>query len=201
MRKITLIIAMVLFVTCAKAQSKADIFNAEEIVWCGLDYSNVKLIGYEGFDDVNRVKDHFFNAWNNLMMNESKKYNFRKFYQKNSQINDLSVVRDRNTLPKVNELVSQRQHSISDSDLAQIVKKYNLQEAEDGLGLVYIVESLSKVHDNASIHVVFFDVASKKILWSKRYNTRPGGAGFRNYWASPIMKTIEESGKDYKKGL
>ncbi|MFH1321638.1 MAG: hypothetical protein ABII90_13430 [Bacteroidota bacterium] len=41
------------------SQSASDIFSSSEIVWCGLDYSHVKLVGSIGFIDPYEIKNKF----------------------------------------------------------------------------------------------------------------------------------------------
>ena len=71
----------------------------------------------------------------------------------------------------------------------------------EGLGLVYVVEALNKTEEKAVVHVVFFDVASKEILWTKEYTEKPRGFGFRNYWAGAFYKTMDVSGDDFQKAM
>ena len=47
----------------------------DEIIWYGLDYSVVKFIGSElDFTDIDKIQNHYFGAWNQLILDESKKY-------------------------------------------------------------------------------------------------------------------------------
>jgi len=184
-----------------QAEPDAKVFSANEIVWAGIDFSEAKMIGSEGFSDPTDVKDRFFESWNNLVLNESDKYDIKKFYLKDKVVNDLSVVSERNEIPSVDELVINSDYTFEDGQLEKIVSAYDLEEAEDGVGLVYIVESFSKTQQQATIHVVFFDIASKDILWSQEYEGKAGGFGFRNYWAGAILKVMQASEKDYEKAL
>lgn len=193
-----IVIALMLCSSAAISQPDPKVFTTSDLVWCGLDYSKVKCIGPEGFNDPYAIKEQFFSSWNHLMLSESDKYNFKEAYLKEGQTNDLSVVMERNTLPKVADLVIYDSYSIPEEDLQGIVSTYDLENASDGLGLVYIMESLNKNTQHASMYVVFFDIASKNILWSKKYVSKAGGFGFRNYWARSIYETIKASGDDYK---
>lgn len=181
------------------SEPEADVFTSSELVWCGFDFSKVKCIGSEGFTNPTEIKDRFFESWNNLVLAESDKYDVKKFYGKESQINDLSVVADRNELPEVDELVINEPYALAAGELTNIIKDYDLAEVNEGLGLVYVVESLNKTKQIAVVNVVFFDIATKDVLWTKKYEAKPGGFGFRNYWAAAFRKTMEVSGKDFQK--
>lgn len=179
----------------------AKIFSSSQLVWCGLDFSQAKCIGSEGFTEPDQVKDRYFEAWNDLILGESDKYNVKEFYQKDKLVNDLSVVSERNKIPNADELVINEPYAFEEGQLESIIGAYNLEEAQDGLGVVYVVESLNKTEKKAVINVVFFDIASKDILWTKQYEESPGGFGFRNYWARAVLNTMESSEKDFKKAL
>src|SRR5690606_23495641 len=89
----------------------ARIFSEEEIVWAGIDFSEARLIGTEGFSNPYDIQGRFFNAWNNLILSESDKYNIREFYKKSKVINDLSVVNKRNKMPDPDEIVINESYS------------------------------------------------------------------------------------------
>jgi len=178
-----------------------EILLSPEVVWCGFDFSHVKCIGSDGFTDPDDVKNRFFEAWNDLVLNESDKYDVKKFYGKEAQVNDLSVVSQRNELPDANELVIDEAYAFEEGQLESIIRQYELSEAQEGLGLVYVIEALNKTAQHAVVNVVFFDIASNEILWTKKYETKPGGFGLRNYWAAAFRKAMETSGKDFQKEM
>ncbi len=201
MKKTYLLLLFSACVFLASAQSDPDpkIFTADEIVWAGIDFSEARLIGSEGFSNPYDIKDRFFNAWNNLILAESDKYNVREFYQKNKVINDLSVVNKRNETPDPDDLVINESYSLDPQTIVSIVRDYDLEKKDDGVGLVYIVESFDKTGVMATVHVVFFDIETKQILWQEEYHEKPGGFGLRNYWAGAIMKVMKSSKEDYEK--
>lgn len=173
------------------------VFTSPDVVWCGLDFSQVKCIGPRGFTEPDRIKDWYFAAWNTLILEEHEKYNVQEFYQKENMITDLSVTARRNRLPEANELVINEPYEFEEGQLEGIIETYSLRDVQEGLGLVYVVETLNKTYQKAVIHVVFFDIASKKILWKERYSGSPRGFGFRNYWAGAILNVMKASEKDY----
>lgn len=194
---------LILFVACSffavnTASAQADLYDTQ-VVWCGFDFSNAKCIGSDGFTNPQDVKDRFFGAWNDLILAESDKYDVKKFYGKETQINDLSVVSERNEIPEADELVIDEPYAFEEGQLENIIQQYELSEAQEGLGLVYVIESLNKTEQQAVINVVFFDIASNDILWTKKYATKAGGFGLRNYWAAAFRKAMETSGKEFVK--
>ncbi len=184
-------------------QSKPDpaIFPPETFVWCGIDFSHARLIGSQGFTNPEDIQARYFDQWNVLMLNEQDKYNFRTAYSKPNQISDFSVVNRRNQIPDASSLVINQDYAFEDVTVENAISDYDLADHKEGLGLVYVIESFNKTTNMAHIHVVFFDIASKNILWNAKYTTSPGGFGLRNYWAHAILEAIEMSGSDYKKAM
>lgn len=201
MKKHTLLLALLVFISLAFTAPADQLFSTQEIVWCGLDFSEVKLIGAEGFSNPEDVKERFFDSWNQLVLDESNKYNIQKFYQKERQINDLSVVNSRNSLPAASELLIEGKYLLNKEQLANIIKTYQLEMASEGVAVVYVVESLNKTALEAMVHVVFFDISSREILWTKRYSAPPRGFGLRNYWAYAFYQIMKTSGKQYQAAL
>ncbi len=201
MRKLTITGTLLLATCFAFGQDMAKLFNTQELVWCGLDFSMVRCIGPAGFTDPQAVKEKYFKDWNNLVITETPKYNFKEAYQKTSQINDLSVVTRRNELPDYNTFILTNPYSFEEGELKKIIADYNLQDNKQGLGLVYVYETLDKTANHASVYAVFFDIATKEIIWSTKYASTAGGIGFRNYWAKTVFMTLEQNGDDYKKAM
>lgn len=197
MKKQFILLALIVFAAFAFNNPDQRVFTAPEIVWCGIDFSEAKCIGPDGFNEPDQVKERYFSAWNELVLNESDKFNIQKFYSKSKQTNDLSVVNERNQMPELEGLVISEPYAFKEGQLEKIVRSYDLAMAQEGVGVVYVVESLNKTAQEAVIDVVFFDIASKDILWSKQYKESPKGFGFRNYWAGAIYKTMKASEKDF----
>ena len=57
------------------AQTQNTSIFKQEWAWLGLDFSQVKLVGAEGFSDLPQIKDYYFDQWNLLMYTENSKYN------------------------------------------------------------------------------------------------------------------------------
>ena len=111
------LLSIVLLAICLlsfKSDADTSVLSSPEIVWCGFDFSKVKLIGSEGFTNPYEIKNHFFESWNNLVLNESEKYDIKKFYGKDKQVNDLSVVEERNEMPEVDDLVINDSYSFEE---------------------------------------------------------------------------------------
>ncbi len=201
MKKQFLLLSFILVFSLAMKEPDPKIFSSPTLICCGLDFSEAKCIGAAGFTEPDKIVDLYFDNWNDLVLTERDKYDVQEFYEKANQVNDLSVVEERNDMPKVEGLVINNAYSFEDGQVEKMIKSYDLKDNDEGLGLVYIVEALNKVEKEAAIYVVFFDIASKEILWQKKYSENAAGFGFRNYWAGAIHNTMQASGKDYRNAL
>ncbi|HNP19735.1 MAG TPA: hypothetical protein PKL31_14955 [Fulvivirga sp.] len=198
MKNIILILLLISGNNCF-SQDQSKIFEPDKFVWCGLDFSLVKFIGAEGFSDPTAIKNHYFSTWNQLVIDESYKYDFTRAYQKEIQINDFSVVNRRNQLPKVDNLIINTDYSIEESQIKAVILDYQLEGHSEGLGLVYIYETLNKTKKRAVIHRVFFDIATKETLWQQKLEVRVSGFGFRNYWVSSVLEALRQDSFNYGK--
>ncbi|MBS4014350.1 MAG: hypothetical protein KGZ97_11440 [Bacteroidetes bacterium] len=200
MKKLVLIILVLLAMPLASnAQSASSVFNTHEVTWFGVDFSNAKFIGPEGFSNPVEIVDRFFDSWNNLVVSEQKKYDIKKHFRKRYVEYDLSIVKERNSSVDPDDLVleSYESHELSMEDIRQIISEYNSNRS--GLGLVFIVETFNKPRDLGTMYVTFFDIKTGKVLFTEKLSGKAGGIGLRNYWASSIHKVFIESGKQYGK--
>jgi len=87
-------------------------------------------------------------------------------------------------------------------DIKKHVKSYDLS-GKKGIGLVFVMEGMSKTNKEATMYVTLVDMASKKVLLSEQMTGKAQGFGLRNYWAYTVYKVLNaiDKGKysDWKK--
>ena len=198
MKTIKLLLFALLISSATYAQ-KSQVFTTPDIVWFGLDYSKVKCIGPEGFTEPDQIVGRYFDGWNDLMISEEAKYDFKDAYDKASRINDLEKVNERNTMPSADDLVIKESYAFEPGTLEEIVMDYQTDKYPGKIGLLYVVESLNKYESHAAIFMVFFDIPSGEILFSQKHFGKAGGFGFRNYWARSIYEVMKDSGNQFSK--
>jgi hypothetical protein len=220
-----LVVLIVASFRASSAQTLQDVFTKTEMVWYGLDFSQAKFVGefnefgpvpamggvvkvqtgdttkviIGGQNGAQVLRDNYFKPWNYVILKEKEKYNLPVYYRKKAVKADISAVENINS--KVNPdsmLLSWGTIELTGERLEGAVNKYD-NKGKSGLGLVYIVESFNKTLELAIIHVTFFDIATNKVLMSKRLQTKPGGIGLRNYWATSIYRAMQESKEQWKK--
>ena len=196
MKKIFYFIILVSFsISCFSQENFSDISKKDKWHWMGIDFSHAKLIG-DGFNDPDKIVNHFFQKWNTLIVWEEKeKYDvpgaFRMkkwyesdstFYKSHENVDPTKLVRRRNT------------YSLTKGDIEEIVDGYNIKDNDFNIKLVFIVETLNKTNKEATVWITVFN-ENKDILLCERMSGIPGGFGIRNYWARSfhnIIKEIEE---------
>ncbi len=194
----------------AKAQDQNLLSSSDTVVWAGLDYSMVKMIGRakseSGFGFTERAK--IFPAmpvkWNLLFLGERIEA-VSKALGKNVEV-DINAVTERNKTISTNQIILTKnlrelvpQPNVTVTDIANTVREYSLQKT-NGLGLVFVVDKLIESSFSSSFHnpnsgavfVVLFDISSRKILYANREEFEiKSGASFQNFWFGPIKDADE----------
>jgi hypothetical protein len=203
MKKLLLFVMVLLVGGKVSAQnSMADLFSGKaKLVFLGLDFTQAKYIGKIGFTDPAAIQNQHMVSWNNLIEMEPKKFSLQKpFSLKDDQY--MSKVEDMvkfNKAANVADNITDDEYSITEDQVKKSVAKYSLSE-KDGIGVVYVVESLSKTAEKLTAWVTFIDLSTKKVLYTEKVEGKAGGFGFRNYWAGGVYKINNEiDSKLYKK--
>ena len=205
MKKLSFIALVFIFASVQLwAQSPKEVFQASEVTWFGLDFSKAKFLGSfsqfgeAGSKNGEQIKDVYFKGWNNLIINESKKYNLEEAFHKSKVPYDLSIVEKRNETVNPDKLFSTNsddKNKITPEAIADMIKDYKTDKK--GTGLVFIVDNFDKPSEEAVIHVTFFDMGSRKVLLTQKMTGTPRGFGIRNYWAGAIAKILHNCEKEY----
>ena len=169
-------------------------FNAAEVVWYGLDFTQAKLVGSAGFTNPEHIRNDFFDSWNSLIMMEASKYDLKGAFRKSGLKYDLEMIKSLNKNVDYTELVQDKTHSIKKEDVENAVKQYALDQKE-GYGISFVVESYDKIQEKAFVWVTIFDAATKNVLVTERMEGKPSGFGLRNYWSGAIYRIITEINK------
>jgi hypothetical protein len=191
----TVALLMLIGSTTLNAQNRSNIFDPQtNVTWLGVDFSAVKFIGdRERFGSESDVR-HLFDAWNDLIVKEADKYNIASAIHRKTITNEIDVTKEHNTEVDVIAVFSDDKKDyvhLSKEGVVEIVTSYDFKGLT-GLGLMFNVESFSKLNGEASIWITFVNMETKEVLLTERMTAPPGGAGMRNYWASSMLKIIEE---------
>ncbi len=200
MKKILILaIMMFMIMPVLRSQDPGMVFNSNECTWLGLDFSKAKMIGSEGFTDPYQIKNRFFDSWNQLFLSEAEKYNIGETFRKDQVTNYLDVVKKRNEMVNIDDLVIDHEYNLTEDDIKSMVGGYDLGD-NTGLGLVFIVEAFDKNAEEGRFWVTFIDNDTKQVLLTKKLEGKAGGFGLRNYWAKSYYNVLKEiDKKQYKR--
>jgi hypothetical protein len=199
MKKIVALFCGLTFLTNAlNAQSVEDLFqnSPTKITWLGIDYSHVKLIGsFSNFNENTKItpdiiKNDYFVRWNELILKESNKYTIDKMFRKKDINYNIEGVTAINAQTDLTSIVQTTSPNYTEIQLQQFVKNYYFNQSE-GIGLLFVAESMNKIREEAIYHVLAINLTNNEILLCDKFTTKPGGIGLRNYWASSYLKVIE----------
>lgn len=194
------------------AQTKADIFDEKiPITFLGVDYSQVKFIGAptkgivatknNGEVSNDEFRLVFCVQWNQLFIDEIKKYDIAKAVHRGSVKYAIDVALKANQALTTKDFFSNNPSDfklLDESAIANLVKNYDFQKNE-GLGLIFFVEGMSKGLEKEGVWVTFVDMKSKTMLSTTYLTEKPGGFGFRNYWAKPLYEIVKNMESNFKK--
>lgn len=189
--------------TLSAQSKKADIFDEKvPITWLGVDYSQTKFIGSatkgvtsnNGTVSNDEFRDVFILQWNYLFIDEMKKYDVAKAVHRASVKYAIDPVMKANKALTAKDFFSNNPSdfkTINEATIADAVKKYDFQNNE-GIGMMFFVEGMDKGIASEGIWVTFVDMKTKTVLLTSYQTGKPGGFGFRNYWAKPLFTVLKE---------
>ncbi|HTB99780.1 MAG TPA: hypothetical protein VK705_03790 [Ferruginibacter sp.] len=189
-------------VTTAFAQTKDDILSGNaDITFLGLDFSQTKFIGdatqYKdaGVITNDDFRDKYAVGWNQLFINEQKKYDVAKAIDYKKDIPyDLDITEKANNGLKKDFFSNDLNdyNKLTADKIDAIVKRYNFQ-GKKGIGMIIFVEGMSKGKVEAGAWVTFVDMGTRKVLLTAYKTGEAGGFGFKNYWAKAFLNILKDS--------
>jgi hypothetical protein len=201
MKKILFILLILFQALPSKAQSAQDLFRTDiPVTWLGIDYSHCKLIGnFAEFADAGRkstwqIRDSYFPRWNAIILDEPDKYDVKGMLRRGDLGYDLSMITGINAQTILAEMEVFSPVIYSEEDVQSFINQYEFRD-QNGIGIVFIAESLNKIIPEAWYHFVAIDMRTGKVILHERLRGQPSGVGLRNYWANSIhyvIRNIEE---------
>ena len=185
------------------SQTLKDFFNsdASTALYLGIDFTRAKLID-DPKSEASDIVDRQYAGINQLVITEAKKFDLNAAFHKINIDHDLAAVNKKNEKADAGALMSTNTsdfHRLKEDDINTMVKGYDFGDKK-GIGILFVMEAMSKSGKAAAIWVTFIDMKAKKVLFTERLEEKVGMAiGFRNTWASAIKKLLDEiEGDKYK---
>lgn len=170
------------------------IFSANEIVYYGLDFTHFKISDFKKINQGQEMKTKYFPALVGRFNNDMPPERVGNYLRKSS-VGDLNFIGDLNTIQLLikdmnpDDIVLANTFILTNDSIAEIVKNYKLKET-NGIGFVQIGESFNKAERYLTVFYVFFDIASREVLFSIKPKGLPGSKwGFTDYLYNGLMDT------------
>ena len=180
------------------AQKAKPVFAPETpIVYLGIDFTETRVVN-DAAATATDIKSRFFPGINQVVVNEVKKYDWEKALDKSNLSNDLSLVNAMNETideSKIRSTNTADEKRLTEPDVKKVVSKYSFK-GKEGVGLMMVMESLSKTAVEGSMYVTFIEMPSGKVIMTERMTGKAQGFGFRNYYAYTVYKVIQEIKKN-----
>lgn len=204
--KTLLLIGFAAFALNLTSQNTAkDLFQAKEIVWYGLNFTESKMVGSfdqamgAGAATASEIRNKWMSAWNGLIIAEPQNYKLKEAFEKESVYYDIGPAEKANQAVKTGDLMTANAFTFADAQksVKNAVSKMSGGEKSFGIAVTFVVESFNKTTEEASVYVVVFDIKTKAILISERITGKPTGIGLRNFWAGAMKHVIKQVQKQY----
>lgn len=163
-----------------------------ETYWLGIDYSQMVFVG-DGFENINEseggdqslLKDRFFDSWNELIVNEEKRYDWAKAFRKNKIEHAITSTKKRNQNAKLNNIFVSNLQELGIEKVENYVQGLSFDK-NSGYGIIIVMESMDKSQELGTYYLTIINLSNKKILHTEYFKEKAGGFGFRNYWIKPV---------------
>ena len=187
------------------AQTKADVFNPKvPVTWLGIDFSQMRFVGSEAAYKASgellnsEFVGKFMPAWANLFLTEPKAYNVPRASHRDTVHFALKVTETANSAITKNFFTDNPSDfsTLKEKDIVEVVKNYDFQ-GQKGLGMMLIVEGMSKGLHLAGAWVTFVNMDDKTVLFTTYKTGGSRGFSFRNYWAHSWYNILKDFGNDF----
>ena len=116
--------------------------------------------------DAREIRDRQFDGINLLIITEAKKFDLNAAFHKNNIDHDLGAVNKRNQGADAEKLMSTNTsdfHRLKEDDISSLVKGFDYGDKK-GIGILFVMEAMSKSGKAAAIWVTFIDMKAKKSI-------------------------------------
>ena len=149
-----------------------------------------RMVGSHGFNNHAAIRDRLFYSWNLIMHKEKNKFNLQAQLGVPNYRTLFDWNANRNRYVSMDGLVTDQPYGLNEAGIYHYVENYYNDINSSGVGVSFIVESFNKREEVAYIWVTFFDIESKKVIFTTRRAGKAGGMGIRNFWANAVHKVI-----------
>ncbi|SKD05977.1 hypothetical protein SAMN05660461_3257 [Chitinophaga ginsengisegetis] len=188
----------------ANAQTLKNFLDNKDssFTWLGVDFTQAKLLG-DAAAKTDAIVDHEFTALNQVIVNEQKKYDVPGALHRDKYNTSIGLVNKRNEAINKDALKSDESSDferLKPEDIVKVVKSYDFT-GKHGIGVMLVMEGMSKTSKSASMWLAIFDMDKKNVLLTERYvgKGQKWSFAWRNYWLATIKSVLDDIDDDYSK--
>ena len=172
------------------------VLEVKKLTFYGIDYSTLEYVESDKVGTEAEIATYFAPWISNF---ENSWYDLSTEFQKSTILDREKV--QRSFQSKKGNWVTFERHPLTLDSIRKIVKTYETKGDAGTVGFVVLVEAFEKSVERAFIDVVFFDNASKDVLWRVKIagDARPGG--MTRHWSSAVDNAFHEFLIYYRKEL
>lgn len=189
MKKNILLLAAIVSAIVLQAQDASLVWSSQTMSWFGVDFTKAKVLGLE--DSPHKIRDEYFKPWNDVTID----MDLTKMFGKNAVYKDPNGITKDNLARETETMNTGKEVDLTDEVIAERVKAMSTGSKKVGLGLVFIAESISKATGNAVFHIVFFDIASRKVVWHKKMTGKASGSNPKTAWGGAVKDVFSQIDK------
>lgn len=194
MKKHFLVLAVIICALGVQAQDAGKVFGSPTVIWYGIDFTKAKVLGF-GDESPHKIRDEYFKAWNDVTID----IDLAKVFQKDAAYKDPNGISKMNLARETSDINTGEEVELTPEVIAEMVKQTPAGQKKVGLALVFIAQCFNKTAGTATVHVAFFDVATRKVLWLKKMTGKASGGNSKSAFTAAlkdIFSQIEK--KEYK---
>ena len=187
MKKYSLFLSLIICAIALQAQDTKLVFGSPTAVWYGMDFTKAKMIGFKD-ESPHKIRDEYFKMWNGVALGMDLSPTFQKH----------AVAKDPNGVNKINldretgTMMADADADFSSTQIADEIKALPAGAQKKGLAVVFIVQSFNKTTNLATVHVVFFDIATRDVLLSKKVTGKASGGSADKAWSGALKNILTD---------
>ncbi len=189
MKKNVLLLIAIVSVIVLNAQDASLVWSSQTMSWFGVDFTKTKVLGLE--DSPHKIRDEFFKPWNDVTID----MDLTKMFGKNAVYKDPNGITKQNLARETETMNTGAEVEFTDEVIDSRIKEISTGSKKNGLGLIFIAESINKATGNGIFHVVFFDIATRKVVWHKKMTGKATGSNPKTAWGGAVKDVFNQIDK------
>ena len=118
-----------------------------------------------------------------------------KMFGKNAVYKDPNGITKQNLARETETMNTGAEVEFTDEVIDSRIKEISTGSKKNGLGLIFIAESINKATGNGIFHVVFFDIATRKVVWHKKMTGKATGSNPKTAWGGAVKDVFNQIDK------